>query len=103
MGRCCAWCMKRKSKRHQGQAAHLSSGSSLGAGSGLPLAARQAAELAAAFMASGVGWGSLCAKATRRSATPNCSRVSPLPSAGRAAFTLFHICKAWTCREACLL
>ena len=68
------------------------SGKSSGVGRGCPVLARQAAELAAASMASGVGWGLLCANATRRSATANCSRVSPLPSAGLAAFTLFQIC-----------
>ena len=61
-------------------------------GRGCPVLARHAAELAAASMASGVGWGSLCANATRRSATANWSRVSPLPSAGLAALTLFQIC-----------
>ena len=71
----------------------LASGRSLGAGRGFPLTARHAPGVAAASMASGVGWDSLCANATRRSATANCSLVSPLPSAGFAAFTLFQICK----------
>ena len=78
-------------------------------GRGCPVLARQAAELAAASMASGVGWGLLCANATRRSATANCSRVSPLPSAGLAAFTLFQICtqngilSTPSCLEHCVL